>query len=562
MSNHDWHSIDDEELYKILETSPQGLSSKEVEIRHAKYGANKLEEPEKTPAFLRFLSQYNDPLAIILMLAAVLALAIHPDKPGDAIFIFTVLTANAFFGFWQENQAEQAMDALKNMAVSNCTVLRDGIECDISTRELVPGDIVRLEQGLNVPADMRIIESLRCKIDESALTGEPDAIMKTSELMEKDTILAERKNMAYMGTVMSSGRGTGIVVRTGMLTELGKIASDIASAETPKTPLELKLESLGKFLTYIAFVVAVLLISLKVIVSLGVENINWRDLVLEQVIIAIAIVVAIVPEGLPIILVTTLAIGMRNMARHKAIVRRMKAVETLGSTTVICTDKTGTLTKNQMTATDFSLLNDRFDVTGKGFYPEGEVYLKGNEDDEPILINSQSDMYQDNLEYQLASAALSLCQNSHVAVIDGELITTGDPTDLACAVLAWKIKGDLEEFQASNPRLKEYFFDSKRKRMSVVHEYNGEKWLFSKGSGSGYTDLLKWKVSNNKIVDLDEDDLTQFYEYNDKLASEAKRVLVLAARKVTEDDDLEDEVSMESDLILIGLVGTWLSHAL
>tara|TARA_B100000683_G_scaffold76993_1_gene75990 strand:+ start:2796 stop:5696 length:2901 start_codon:yes stop_codon:yes gene_type:complete len=555
MSNHDWHSIDDEELYKILETSPQGLSSKEVEIRHEKYGANKLEEPEKTPAFLRFLSQYNDPLAIILMLAAVLALAIHPDKPGDAIFIFTVLTANAFFGFWQENQAEQAMDALKNMAVSNCTVLRDGIECDISTRELVPGDIVRLEQGLNVPADMRIIESLRCKIDESALTGEPDAIMKTSELMEKDTILAERKNMAYMGTVMSSGRGTGIVVRTGMLTELGKIASDIASAETPKTPLELKLESLGKFLTYIAFVVAALLISLKIIVSLGVENINWRDLVLEQVIIAIAIVVAIVPEGLPIILVTTLAIGMRNMARHKAIVRRMKAVETLGSTTVICTDKTGTLTKNQMTATDFSLLNDRFDVTGKGFYPEGEIYLKGSEDDEPILVNSQSEIYQDNLEYQLASAALSLCQNSHVAVVDGELITTGDPTDLACAVLAWKIKGDLEEFQASNPRLKEYFFDSKRKRMSVVHEFNGEKWLFSKGSGSGYTDLLKWKVSNNKIVNLDEDDLTKFNEYNDKLASEAKRVLVLAARKVTEDDDLEDEISMESDLILIGLVG-------
>ena len=193
---------------------------------------------------------------------------------------------------------------------------------------------------------MRIIESLR-KTDESVLTGELDD--ENIRTHGKRYNFAERKNMAYMGTVMSSGRGTGVVVRTGMLTELGKIASDIASAETPKTPLELKLESLGKFLTYIAFVVAVLLISLKVIVSLGVENINWRDLILEQVIIAIAIVVAIVPEGLPIILVTTLAIGMRNMARHKAIVRRMKAVETLGSTTVICTDKTGTLTKNQMT---------------------------------------------------------------------------------------------------------------------------------------------------------------------------------------------------------------------
>ena len=394
MSKQQWHHMTSEETMSHHDLTMEGLSEDRVQKSLEKHGHNRLDEAKRTPAFFRFLSQYNDPLNYLLFGAALLALAIHPDQPGDAIFIFIVLTANAFFGFWQENQAEQAMDALKQMSVSNCVVIRDGIDLETSTEELVPGDLVRLEQGLNVPADIRLIESLQCKIDESALTGESDTVSKRVDVLAAETILAERKNMAYMGTVISSGRAVGVVCNTGMSTELGKIASDIASAETPKTPLELKLESLGKFLGFIALVVAVLLVSIKLLLSYNVPGVDMMDVAIDQFIIAIAIFVAIVPEGLPIILVTTLAIGMRNMARHKAIIRRMKAVETLGSTTVICTDKTGTLTKNQMTVREFALVSANYGVTGEGFNPVGKL----TQNDE-LLNDSQMSDVQNDLDF-------------------------------------------------------------------------------------------------------------------------------------------------------------------
>ncbi|DAC47292.1 MAG TPA: ATPase, partial [Candidatus Poseidoniales archaeon] len=309
-----WHDISPEETYLKLETQSEGLTENEVLNRRKKYGENKLQEPDKTPAWLRFLSQYNDPLNYLLIGAALIALAINPDHPGDAIFIFLVLTANATFGFWQEGQAEQAMDALKKMAVSSCIVVRDGVEQEVSTPLLVPGDIVKLEEGINVPADVRIVESYQCKVDESSLTGESDSIKKTTAALPTEALLADRNNMAYMGTSIATGRAVGIVVNIGMNTELGRIASDIVGSESPKTPLEHKLESLGKFLGFIALIVAVLLVSIELIIALGDPTANLRDVAIEQFIIAIAIFVAIVPEGLPIILVITLALGMRNMA--------------------------------------------------------------------------------------------------------------------------------------------------------------------------------------------------------------------------------------------------------
>ena len=430
MSKQQWHNMSSEETMSHHDLTMEGLSEDRVQQSLEKHGYNRLDEAKRTPAFIRFLSQYNDPLNYLLFGAALLALAIHPDQPGDAIFIFIVLTANAFFGFWQENQAEQAMDALKQMSVSHCVVIREGIDIDTSTEELVPGDLVRLEQGLNVPADIRLIESLQCKIDESALTGESDTVSKRVDVLAAETILAERKNMAYMGTVISSGRAVGVVCNTGMSTELGKIASDIASAETPKTPLELKLESLGKFLGFIALVVAVLLVSIKLLLSYNVPGVDMMDVAIEQFIIAIAIFVAIVPEGLPIILVTTLAIGMRNMARHKAIIRRMKAVETLGSTTVICTDKTGTLTKNQMTVREFALVSANYGVTGEGFNPIGKL----TQNDE-LLNDSQMSDVQNDLDFRLAASCLSLCHNSQIVQSEGEWVATGDPTDLALSLI-------------------------------------------------------------------------------------------------------------------------------
>jgi len=532
-----------------FDTPLGGLSSTEAGKRLEKYGENKLREPEKTSAFIRFLSQYHDPLNYLLIGAGLLALATHPDQPGDAIFIGIVLTANAFFGFWQENKAEQEMGALKKMTISRCVVCRDGMEMELSTVELVPGDIVKLDEGLNVPADLRITESWQCRVDESALTGESMPTKADAGILPPETLLADRKNMLYLGTTISTGRAVGIVIATGMETELGKIASDIAEAETPKTPLSHKLESLGKFLGFIALFVAVLIVSIELIITYGEGGDLWKA-AKEQLLVAIAIFVAIVPEGLPIILVTTLAIGMRNMARHKAIIRRMKAVETLGSTTVICTDKTGTLTKNQMTVRQLMLTSGNYEVSGEGFEPVGNLTSNGIE-----LTNEEMSGMQRDLGFRLAATCLSLCHNSQIAEVDGQWSAIGDPTDSACAVLGYKINGSVTKFAQRHPRKHEFFFNTERKRMSVIHEYEGEQWVFSKGGAGGYKKLVKWKVVNNEIVPIEEGDFENASLANRDMASKAMRVIALCARRVKAGEDINDMESMEDDLIFLGMVG-------
>ena len=549
MEEH-WHNLSIEDSLVAQGSSESGISADEVIQRRKAYGLNKLDEPEKTSALLRFLSQYNDPLNYLLIGAALVALAIKPDHPGDAIFIFIVLTANAFFGYWQENQAEQAMDSLKQMSISNCVVIRGDFENEVPTSELVPGDVVRLEQGLNVPADVRLIRSQQCKIDESALTGESLTIRKGTDHLAKETVLADRSNMAFMGTTVSSGRGLGLVVATGMKTELGKIASNIAEAQTPKTPLELKLESLGRFLGFIALIVAVLLVSLNLVVSYGKPGVDLREVAVQQFIVAIAIFVAIVPEGLPIILVITLSLGMRNMARHKAIIRRMKAVETLGSTTVICSDKTGTLTKNQMTVRQIQTLTDDYSVTGEGFQPHGQLVRDGTELSDVDLRGRQSD-----LGFRILGACLSLCHNSNIIQSEGLWQAIGDPTDSACAVAGWKINGDVKKFSHRHPRLNEFFFDSVRKRMSVVHEYEGERWIFSKGSSGGYADLATSKILDNEIVPLTDADRQRIVDLNHEMGSQAMRVIALYARKVEDGENIEDIARVESNLAFLGLIG-------
>ena len=461
-----------------------------------------------------------------------------------------VLTANAYFGYWQEGQAEQAMESLKQMSVSQCVVVRNDLDIEIATIDLVPGDIVNLYEGLNVPADIRILESFQCKIDESALTGESLTVEKFTESLPEETLLADRKNMAFMGTCVASGRAVGVVVSTGMKTQLGKIASDIASSDTPKTPLELKLESLGKFLGFIALIVAVLLVSIEMIIAYGNPKVDIWEAAIDQFIIAIAIFVAIVPEGLPIILVITLALGMRNMAKHKAIIRRMKAVETLGSTTVICSDKTGTLTKNQMTARQISTTEGTFQITGEGFKPKGEILFEGKP-----LGDDDFSKHQNDLGFRLAAACLSLCHNSQISKSEGQWVALGDPTDSACAVAGWKINGDVHKFAQRHSRLHEFFFDTKRKRMSVIHEYEGERWIFSKGGAGGYIDLVEWKVSGDEIVPIEPQDFDKAAEANKDMAGKAMRVLALCARRLDDDEDIYDMEKIESGFIFLGLIG-------
>ena len=549
MSEQLWHTKSGEEVLSEFDTPLGGLSNSEAAIRLERYGKNKLTEPEKVPAFIRFLSQYHDPLNYLLIGAGLLALATHPDQPGDAIFIGIVLTANAFFGFWQENKAEQEMGALKQMTISNCIVCREGMEMEISTAELVPGDLVKIEEGLNVPADLRVSESWQCKVDESALTGESMPTKVIESDLPPETLLADRRNMLYMGTTISTGRAVGIVTATGMKTELGKIANDIAEAETPKTPLEHKLESLGKFLGFIALIVAALIVSIALIVAYFDGGDLWAEAKF-QFLVAIAIFVAIVPEGLPIILVTTLAIGMRNMARHKAIIRRMKAVETLGSTTVICTDKTGTLTKNQMTVRQLMLPHKTFGITGEGFLPEGSLTTDGES-----LSDEEMSQLQRDLGFRLTAACLSLCHNSQIAEVDGQWSAIGDPTDSACAVLGYKINGSVIKFAQRHPRKHEFFFNTDRKRMSVIHEYEGEDWIFAKGGAGGFKTLVKWKVEEGKVVPIAEGDFDYAAAANKDMAGKAMRVIALCARKVTSEDDITDMESMENDLIFLGMVG-------
>ncbi len=545
-----WHTKTVEETLLEYDTPIGGLSSTEAENRLAIHGKNKLVEPEKSSAILRFLSQYHDPMSYLLIGAGLLALITHPDKPGDAIFIAIVLTANAIFGYWQENKAEQEMGALKQMTISSCVVCRNGMEIEVSTTELVPGDLVKIDEGHKVPADLRVSEAWQCKVDESALTGESMPTKIIVDPLPKNTLLAERKNMMYMGTTISTGRAVGIVTATGMKTEIGKIASDIALAETPKTPLEHKLESLGRFLAFIALIVATLILSIEMIVEyLDPDGDLWEE-AKKQFLIAISIFIAIVPEGLPIILVTTLAIGMRNMARHKAIVRRMKAVETLGSTTVICTDKTGTLTKNQMTVRTLMLPDKTFGVSGEGFTPIGRLTHDGEE-----LTDEEMSVMQRDLGFRLAAACLSVCHNSQIAEVDNQWTAIGDPTDSACAVLGYKINGEVSKFSQRHPRKHEFFFDTDRKRMSVVHEYEGDVWIFSKGGAGGYKTLVKSKISNGEIVPIQPEDYDYAANANKEMASKAMRVIALCARKIEKGEDITDVDKMESDLIFLGMVG-------
>lgn len=548
-----FHSMEADAVLEALETNRKGLRATEVLSRLAHYGENKLEEPEKDPWWKKLLEQFRDPLMYLLMAASFIALIIHPDEPGDAIFIWLVLTANAFFGFWQEQQAEQAMEALKQMAVSNTVVLRDGVEREIPTNELVPGDVVHLEEGDRIPADLRLIEGYQFKVNESSLTGESEAIKKHVDPTEEDVLLHDRSSMAYMGTVASSGRGVGVICATGMSTELGKIASSIAEAETPKTPLELRLEDLGRFLGMVAIVIAVLLVGIKITLAVlgDASGAELRDVAIEQFIVAIAIFVAIVPEGLPIILVITLALGMRNMARHKAIVRRMKAVETLGSTTVICSDKTGTLTKNEMTVRAFLLGDQLYQVTGEGFDPSaGELTQEGE-----VLGGQTLSSLKDDLGFRLATACASLCHNSSLHREDGQWIAIGDPTDSACAVFGWKMTDPAEVMRERHPRHHEFFFDAARKRMTTVNVFDGGRWAFSKGAIGPYLPLVSHVVENGEIIPIEERHRQRIGDVNLQLASQALRVLALCARRLPEDVDQENMEDVENEFILLGLVG-------
>ncbi|UPT15766.1 cation-translocating P-type ATPase [Streptococcus thermophilus] len=505
-----------EEVLKSLDTSVDGLSTAQAKERLDAYGYNELDEGEKRSLLSKFIDQFKDLMIIILLVAAALSI-ITEGRHGltDACIIFAVVVLNAAFGVYQEGQAEAAIEALKNMSSPMARVRRDGNVVEIDSRELVPGYIVLLEAGDVVPADMRLIEAASLKIEEAALTGESVPVEKDiTETVEAEAGIGDRVNMCYQNSNVTYGRGTGVVTNTGMYTEVGKIADMLANADESQTPLKQSLEQLSKTLTYL--IIAIALVTFLVSVFIRGEQ------PLEGLMVAVALAVAAIPEGLPAIVTILLSLGTTTLAKRNAIVRKLPAVETLGSTEIIASDKTGTLTMNQMTVE--------------------KVYTNGQ------LQNADTELGADNTTLRIMTFA-----NDTKVDPDGKLI--GDPTETALVQFGLDHNFDVREVLKSEPRVAELPFDSDRKLMSTIHkEPDGSYFVAVKGAPDQLIKRVTRIEINGEVRPITDEDKQAILAINKDLAKQALRVLMMAYKTTSEIPTLESEV-VESDLIFSGLVG-------
>ena len=506
----------EEEVLKSLDTSIDGLSTAQAKERLDAYGYNELDEGEKRSLLSKFIDQFKDLMIIILLVAAALSV-ITEGMHGltDACIILAVVVLNAAFGVYQEGQAEAAIEALKNMSSPLARVRRDGNVVEIDSRELVPGDIVLLEAGDVVPADMRLLEAASLKIEEAALTGESVPVEKdVTETVEAEAGIGDRVNMGYQNSNVTYGRGTGVVTNTGMYTEVGKIADMLANADESQTPLKQSLEQLSKTLTYL--IIAIALVTFLVSVFIRGEQ------PLEGLMVAVALAVAAIPEGLPAIVTILLSLGTTTLAKRNSIVRKLPAVETLGSTEIIASDKTGTLTMNQMTVE--------------------KVYTNGQ------LQSADTELGADNTTLRIMNFA-----NDTKVDPDGKLI--GDPTETALVQFGLDHNFDVRDVLKSEPRVAELPFDSDRKLMSTIHkEADGTYFVAVKGAPDQLLKRVTRIEVNGEVRPITEEDKQAILATNKDLAKQALRVLMMAYKTSNEIPTLESE-TVESDLIFSGLVG-------
>ena len=534
-----------EEIEAELNTSLRsGLTTSEAHQRLERVGPNQLKEGKKRSPWNMLLDQFKDILIIILLVSALISIFL--GEVSDAVVIGIIVLLNATLSVFQEYNAEKSLEALKKMSVPEALVIRDGQRKKIPSPQLVPGDVVLLESGDRVPADLRLVEVNDLKIQEAVLTGESEAVEKTSAVIEGEEIsLGDRINMAYMGTSVITGRGKGVVVATGMHTEMGQIAEMLQEQKQELTPLQKKLNEVGKGLGLITLVIAVLVVVLGYL-----RGIDFFDIFLT----GISLAVAAVPEGLPAVVTIVLALGVQRMIKKNAIVRRLPAVETLGAVTVICSDKTGTLTQNQMTVQKIALIDKEIEVEGVGYQPVGQFRQNGQliqAGDDPLL--------------SLLLKAAALCNNAILKQSEEnqQWEILGDPTEGALIVAAAKAGYQKERLEDEYPRLKELPFDSERKRMSTIHQTpEGKKILFTKGAPDQVVDCCSHYLSEGKLSPLSESIKEHILEQNQKLASSALRVLAIAYRELTpsEEEILEKkgklEVNqMENQLNYLGLMG-------
>ncbi len=489
-----WQNRGIEYTLKLLKSNYNGLSNDEVQKRVGDYGKNELVEKDKPGSLTKFIGQFKDFLIILLVVAAAAA-AIIGDIT-DAVVILIVVILNAVVGFIQENRAENAMEQLKNMTSTDAVVIRDGEQKKVAASELTIGDVVVLEEGDNVPADLRLLKSYDLLINESALTGES----KPSKKDETSISENETNNLAFMDTYVSSGRARGVVVEIGMNTAIGNIA-EIIQGNEEKTPLQDRIHGLGKLMGLIALIVCTGVFGLQFFKGVP---------LVANFLTAVSLAVAAVPEGLPAIMTLTLALGMQKMAKSNAVVRKLLAVETLGSCTTICTDKTGTLTENKMTVRQTRITA-------------------------PEMIFKIS----------------ALCNNS--SMHEGKVI--GDPTDAAMLLYAEDNGYIRKELEKKYKRIFEIPLDSERKRMSTVNQFNGERYLLTKGAPEIIIEHSKMIEDEGVFSEINEDNRRKIFKDLKSMTSESLRVLALAYKKLDPEDDYENKETLESDLIYVGLVG-------
>ncbi len=526
-----WHSLSCRETEEFLHTSEEGLSDAEAAKRLEQYGKNNLRQKKPKSIAKMIWEQITDVMVLILIAAAIFSFVMSFFEDGEGlaecIVILVVIVLNATIGVVQEKKAANALEALKNMTAPTARVLREGEESVVPASELVPGDIVYLEDGCIVPADIRIIQDSNLKVQEAALTGESVPSEKDGPtVLPEDAPLGDRINMAYSSSVVMYGNATGIVVGTGMNTEVGKIANLLDEQDETDTPMKRKLNSVGKTLSLVGLIVCV------VIFAIGLIRDGWAAWV-NYVFIAISLAISIIPEGLPATSTIIMALGVQRMAKKNALVKSLPAVETLGSATVVCCDKTGTLTLNKMTVTHLAV---------------GDDFLQGV----TTKVEDVSKKYDRSVYQDLLSGA-ALCINAKKDP-DNPGNILGDPTEGALVYLAEKFGIDCEEYEDAHPRAFEQPFDSDRKRMSVLNRMEGELTVYTKGAVDEMLPLCTKYRTKDGVREMTEADREQILKVCNKMSAEALRVLGFAVRSVSEVPE-DESCDLESDLTFVGVVG-------
>lgn len=520
-----WYQLEIDQVFADLNTSEHGLSESEVKERLAKFGPNKLAEEERVSKLKIFLHQFKSPLIYILLVAGIVTFFLQEYK--DTGVIGGVLVLNALIGFIQEYKAEKQVQALKKMVVAKARVLRDGRELEVDSAEVVPGDIVFLASGSRVPADLRLFRGIELKIDESMLTGESVPVDKITEPIAEDNLMpGDQKNMAFMGTIIVTGRAKGVVVETGNRTALGQIAVDVREVAPIKAPLQEKIDRFANAVGIIVLVASVLLFLIGIL-----AGVSAKDMFMT----AVAAAVATIPEGLPIVVTIALAIGVARMAQRQAIVRQLPAVETLGSTTVICSDKTGTLTKNEMTVRLAYDGRKIYEITGAGYEPKGDILEEGR----PIHAKA------DPALTMLFRIGL-LCNESNIYVEEGRYRVDGDPTEAALIVSALKAGLDSEEERDRYPQLFIIPFESERGYMATLHRHGDHNLVFVKGAPEKLLD-----ISSECRFEAWED-VTRVANH---FAQEGLRVLAMAFKEIPAEQTEIAMADLQTGLIFAGLQG-------